>query len=145
MTMVSCGQTAQALVTTYNTWSLENIMDVRASNCINYILPNSLGQKSMDNEEYKAFFAPKMAPFRNFNLSVHDTVVDEAARKVVLHMTSTASTDVGDYRNEYMLKLHMTEDCRKIDKFEEFVDSAYSTKFMADLAKHPSAAKKPNL
>ncbi|KAL9041860.1 MAG: hypothetical protein Q9180_000996 [Flavoplaca navasiana] len=145
MTMASCNQTAQALVTAYNTWTLENIMDVRASNCINYILPNSLGQKSMDNEEYKAFFAPRMASFRNFNLAVHDTVVDEAARKVVLHMTSTASTDVGDYRNEYMLKLHMTEDCRKVDVFEEFVDSAYSAKFMAYLAKHPSAAKKPNL
>ncbi|KAL8670531.1 MAG: hypothetical protein Q9168_004928 [Polycauliona sp. 1 TL-2023] len=145
MATASCNQTAQAFVTAYNSWTLENIMDVRASDCINYILPGSLGQEPMDNEHYKAFFAPRMAPFRNFHLTVHDTVVDEAARKAVLHMTSTASTDIGEYRNEYMVKLHMTEDCRKIDRFEEFVDSGYSAKFMGDLAKNHSPSKKPSL
>ncbi|KAL8650740.1 MAG: hypothetical protein Q9226_005016 [Calogaya cf. arnoldii] len=140
--MASCGQTAQALVAAYNTWTLENIMNVRAFNCMNYILPASLGQTPMDNEKYKAFFAPRMVPFRDFQLTVHDTVVDEAARKVIMHMTSTASTDIGKYCNEYILKLPMTEDCRKVDKFEEFVHSGYSAKFMADLAK---SQRKPSL
>ncbi|KAL8997205.1 MAG: hypothetical protein Q9169_003471 [Polycauliona sp. 2 TL-2023] len=145
MASVSCNQAAKALVTAYNSWNLENIMDVRASDCMNYVLPSSLGQKPMDNEQYKAFFAPRMPPFRNFNLIVHDTVVDEAARKVVLHLTSTASTNIGDYGNEYMLKLHMTDDGRKIVRFEEFVDSGYTAKFMADLARNQSSSKKPNL
>ncbi|KAL8684826.1 MAG: hypothetical protein Q9224_006113 [Gallowayella concinna] len=143
--MASCLQTAQALVSAYNSWTLENIMDVRASDCINYILPASLGRKVMNNEEYVSFFGPRMAPFRNFNLKVHDTVVDEAARKVVLHMTSAASTDIGDYHNEYMLKLHMTEDCRKVDRFEEFVDSAYSAKYMAELQQHQSEPRKASM
>ncbi|KAI4231781.1 MAG: hypothetical protein LQ349_005396 [Xanthoria aureola] len=136
--MASCRETAEALVTAYNSYKLENMMDVRSSDCINYILPHSLGQKPMDNEQYMAWVTPRLPPFRNFTLTVHDTVVDEAARKVVLHMTSTASTDLGDYHNEYMLKLHMTEDRRKVDKFEEFVDSGYSSKVMKELLKHQS-------
>ncbi|KAL8807309.1 MAG: hypothetical protein Q9182_000814 [Xanthomendoza sp. 2 TL-2023] len=143
--MASCLETAKAVVSAYNTWTLENIMDVRASDCINYILPVSLGRKTMNNEEYISFFAPRMAPFRNFNLKVQDTVVDEAARKVVLHMTSTASTDIGDYHNEYMVKLHMTDDRRKIDKFEEFVDSAYSARYMAELQKYQSEQGKASM
>ncbi|KAL8728176.1 MAG: hypothetical protein Q9166_005570 [cf. Caloplaca sp. 2 TL-2023] len=143
--MATCLQTAQALVTAYNTWTLENIMNMRASQCTNYVLPTSLGQKPMNNEEYVAFFAPRMRPFRNFNLTVHDTVVDEAALKVVLYMTSTASTDIGDYQNEYMLKLHMTEDRCKVDKFEEFVDSAYSAKYMAKLQRHLSQSARTKM
>ncbi|KAL8927353.1 MAG: hypothetical protein Q9172_001432 [Xanthocarpia lactea] len=143
--MASCSQTAQALVTAYNTWTLENIMDIRASNCINYILPRSLSQKPMNNEEYIAFFAPSIPLFRNFRLTIHDIVVDESDRKVVMHLTSTASTDIGKYYNEYMLKLHMTEDCRKVDKFEEFVDSGYSAKYMAKLLENPSRARKTSL
>ncbi|KAI4242147.1 MAG: hypothetical protein L6R40_004190 [Gallowayella cf. fulva] len=143
--MASCLQAARALVSAYNTWTLDEIMAIRASDCVNYILPASLDRKAMNNDEYVAFFAPRMPPFKNFNLTVHDTVVDEAPRKVVLHMTSTASTAIGEYRNEYMLKLHITEDRRKIDRFEEFVDSGYSAQFMTKLHQHLSGSTKASI
>ena len=99
----------------------------------------------MNNEEHISFFAPSMPLFRNFRLTIHDIVVDESDRKVVMHLTSIASTDIGKYCNEYMLKLHMTEDCRKVDKFEEFVDSGYSAMYMAKLRENQSRARKASL
>jgi hypothetical protein len=50
-----------------------------------------------------------------------------------MHATSTADSDIGPYANEYALILHFTEDGKKVTKFLEFVDSAFSTKFFADL------------
>jgi hypothetical protein len=51
-----------------------------------------------------------------------------------MHATSTADTDIGRYANEYALILHFTEDGKKVTKFLEYVDSAYSIKFFAALA-----------
>jgi ketosteroid isomerase-like protein len=51
-----------------------------------------------------------------------------------MHATSTADTDIGPYANEYALILHFTEDGKKVTKFLEYVDSAYSIKFFAALA-----------
>ena len=74
-----------------------------------------------------------MLAFKNFNSSSKNTVVDEEAKKVVMHASSTATTDLGDYNNEYILVLHMTEDGTKVHRFEEFVDSKYSTEFLSRL------------
>lgn len=86
-----------------------------------------------------------MPAFQGFHLTVHDTVIDETARKVVMHLTSTASTPIDEYHNEYMLTLHMTEDGHKVDKFEEFVDSKYSADFMARVREFLSQSNKANM
>jgi ketosteroid isomerase-like protein len=51
-----------------------------------------------------------------------------------MHATSTSETDIGPYANEYALILTFTEDGKKVTKFLEYVDSAYSMKFFAALA-----------
>lgn len=99
----------------------------------------------MNNEEYSLFFTPSMEAFEGFSLTVHDTVVDETDRKVAMHVTSTASTSIGEYHNEYRLTLHMTEDGQKIDKFEEFVDSKYSADFMPRVRNFLAQSKKANI
>ena len=50
-----------------------------------------------------------------------------------MHASSKATTDLGDYANEYMIILYMTEDGSKVERFLEFVDSAYSKDFMGRL------------
>lgn len=50
-----------------------------------------------------------------------------------MHASSKAVTDLGDYANEYMIILYMTEDGSKVERFLEFVDSAYSKDFMGRL------------
>lgn len=74
-----------------------------------------------------------MSAFERFHLTVHDSIVDEAARKVLMHALSSASTALRPYNNECLLILHMTEDGRKLDKFYEFVDSAYRADYMRRL------------
>ena len=59
-----------------------------------------------------------------------------------MHASITATTDLGDYGNEYMLVLHMTEDGKKVVRFEEFVDSKYSAEFMPRLREHLAGKQK---
>ena len=96
----------------------------------------------MNNEQYLAYFTPIMPAFRNFHLTVKDTVVDEEARNVAMHAFSTATTDLGDYSNEYMLILHMTMDGTKVTLFEEFVDSKHTAEFFARLREHLEGKQK---
>ncbi|KAL8840724.1 MAG: hypothetical protein Q9170_001242 [Blastenia crenularia] len=135
-------ETVDAFVSAYNSWDMEAIMDVRAPDCMNLIFPVSLGLGPMNNKQYFTYFNSSLAAFQNFHLEIRDVTIDETARKVVLNATSTASTAVGEYQNEYILTLHMTEDGRKIAKFEEFVDSKYSADFMPKLRKSLS---RPNI
>ncbi|KAL8921202.1 MAG: hypothetical protein Q9208_005812 [Pyrenodesmia sp. 3 TL-2023] len=138
-------RTAQTLVTAYNAWDLGAIMDVRSTDCVNCILPASLGRPTMDNEQYRSFFAPNLPLFKGFHLTVLDIIIDEAARKVAMHLSSTATTAIGDYSNEYMLTLHITEDGRKVDRFEEFVDSKYSTDYLSKLRDSVAQSSKANM
>ena len=62
-------------------------------------------------------------------------VDDATTHQSIIHATSTAETKVGHYANEYALILTFTEDGKKVAKFEEFVDSAYSLDFFAKLSK----------
>jgi hypothetical protein len=50
-----------------------------------------------------------------------------------MHASSTAHTSIGNYANEYALFLEFTEDGKKVANIAEFVDSAYTTKFFAEL------------
>ncbi len=136
---------AQALVSAYKSWDLKEIMGVRSTDCVNSILPASLGRPAMDNEEYASFFAPNIPLFEGFHLTVHDTIIDEAARKVTMHLSSRATTAIGKYDNEYMLTLHMTEDGQKVDRFVEFVDSKYSARYMSELRESIAQSSKAAL
>ena len=126
-------ETAHSVIAGFNTWTPESVMAFRAPNCLHQVLPASLGRRPLNNEEYAAYFIPLMPAFRKFQLTVHDVVNDEAARKVAMHVTSTAETDIGKYKNEYMLILYMTEDGRKVQKILEYVDSSHSKDFFARL------------
>ncbi len=108
-------------------------MSFRAPNCIHYILPSSLNRPPLNNEQYAAYFGSIIPAFTGFHVTVHDTIVDEAAQKVLMHASSTATTVLGPYVNEYALILHMTEDGRKVEKFYEFVNSAYTGDYMPRL------------
>ena len=118
--------TAQSAIQGYNTWTPASVLSYRSPTCLHYILPSSLHRPPLNNDQYAAYFTPIMPAFKDFHVTVHDSIVDEAARKVVMYASSSASTALGPYNNEYMLILHMTEDGRQVDRFYEFVDSAYS-------------------
>jgi hypothetical protein len=64
---------------------------------------------------------------------VHRELHDAEARRCVIHASSTANTGIGNYANEYALFLEFTDDGKNVVNIEEFVDSAYSTNFFAEL------------
>ena len=129
-------ETANAAIEGFNTWTAESIMSYRAPNCIHQVLPLSLGRQPLNNEQYKAYFLPIMPAFKNFHVAVQSTVVDVEARQIAMHATSTATTELGEYNNDYVLVLRMTEDGTKVERFEEFVDSKYSVEYLPKLREH---------
>ena len=90
----------------------------------------------MTNEQYLSYFAPIMPAFTHFHVTVKNRVVDVEARQVVLQAESTAMTALGEYRNEYVLVLQMTEEGGLVERFEEFVDSKVSVEFLPRLREY---------
>ena len=132
-------QTASAVISGYNTWSMDAIMAPRSPTCITQILPLSLGMPPMDNKEYVTYFSKILPAFRDFKLTVKDMVVDERERKVCIWASSTAETVIGRYENEYMILIKCDEE-GKVEWFGEFVDASVAGFFrrlrerMAELA-----------
>ncbi|MCJ1371812.1 hypothetical protein MMC20_003032 [Loxospora ochrophaea] len=129
-------ETAHSVIEGYNKFTLESVLSFRAPHCTHHYLPASLNIGPFNNEEFTAYFSQTQFAFRDFHLTVHDTVCEAAARKVAIHLSSSAATDIGEYRNEYMVVLHLTEDGTMVEKFVEFVDSKRSVEFFARLREH---------
>lgn len=110
---------------------------MRSSSCINHTLPASLHVPSRSNSEYGTFLAPMLPLFRGVEFAIiraKETVVDVAARKVVLHCSSRADTDVGAYENEYVFISTMSADGALLDEIVEFIDAAYTVEFKRRIA-----------
>lgn len=60
-------------------------------------------------------------------------ICDADAHTCMVHASSTAHTEIGQYANEYALMLTFTSDGKQVVRFDEFVDSAYSEWFVAAL------------
>lgn len=61
-----------------------------------------------------------------------------------MHVTGRADTPIGPYTNEYMFLMTATEDGELVERFVEFLDSAYSKSFFAkffEYAKKEEAGK----
>lgn len=67
-----------------------------------------------------------------------EEIHDPEANRCIIHASSTAETKIGQYRNEYALILTFSKDGKRVTKFDEFVDSAYSEHFAAALEKASS-------
>ncbi|KAH8714030.1 hypothetical protein GQ44DRAFT_689025 [Phaeosphaeriaceae sp. PMI808] len=133
-TLATQKETAQAVLDAYNAWDVEKILAFRAPDCQQQVLPASMGRPSMSNSEYRERLNQMLPWFRKFTVTVHTAVHDADAHTCIMHATSTAETDIGPYGNEYALILHFTDDGKKVTKFLEYVDSAYSIKFFGALA-----------
>jgi ketosteroid isomerase-like protein len=124
-------QTARSYIDGFNTNTAEGIIASRTPDCKQIIHPSTVPppwkSPPRSNEDYQAWIVPGFKMIRNIRLSLvegQDMLVDDMARKVMLHLRSTGETDAGPYANEYMIVLKMTDDGKLIKEIVEFVDSA---------------------
>lgn len=137
-------QTAFAFLESYNSWDVPSILSVRSLDCLHHTLPATLLVPPRTNSEYASFLEPMLPVFRAVRFeAIHDkqTLVDVEARKVVMHCRSTAVTDVGQYENEYVFILTMSEDGTLLDEIVEFIDSACTQNFRARILSNTAEAK----
>lgn len=80
-----------------------------------------------------------------FRLRLVDGVepaVDEASRKVTLHLKSHSQTPVGLYENEYVWVLTLSQDGKSVDDVLEFADSLYTAEWLPKIKKAAEEAAK---
>ena len=125
-------RTAAAFVESYNVWTMSAIMAIRSPSCVHRILPEAYGIAPLPNAAYEAFLGPFIALFKNVEVVIVDekeTMVDVDARKVSIRMKGCSNTIAGEYRNEYIFILTMSEDGDLVDEVVEFLDSRSSNDF----------------
>jgi hypothetical protein len=67
-TLAAQKETTRAVLDAYNTWDLEKILAFRAPECIQQILPASMGRPSQNNTEYRERLTQIMPWFRKFTV-----------------------------------------------------------------------------
>ncbi len=117
----------------YNDWTVDSMLSPRSTDCIHEIHPASLHRLPMNNTQFSTYFNPFLSVIRDFQLTVHNTVVDTEAKTVAVYLYSKGETDLGPYANEYLLMLHMDEEGEKVERLVKFVDSAYSKEMFPKL------------
>ncbi|KAK1240511.1 hypothetical protein MKX07_004539 [Trichoderma sp. CBMAI-0711] len=128
--------TANAFIAAYNKWTVPDILSIRSPACKHHVLPGN--NPPRNNQEFGQFLEGVIPVIRNFRMHLVDTtqmVVDVEARRVVMHLTSTAETDVGPYGNEYFFVITVSEDGERVDEIVEFLDTAYTAEFLGRLSR----------
>ncbi|RYO94415.1 hypothetical protein DL766_002763 [Monosporascus sp. MC13-8B] len=85
--------------------------------------PSSLQAPDRNCEEYAAFQSWAFTLLDTYSATEVDMVVDETQRKVVYYLNAKGTAPAGEYKNEYIQKLTLTEDGKLIKEFDAFVDS----------------------
>ncbi|RYP61901.1 hypothetical protein DL770_009693 [Monosporascus sp. CRB-9-2] len=85
--------------------------------------PSSLQAPDRNREEYAAFQSWAFTLFDTYSTTEVDMVVDETQRKVVYYLNAKGTASAGEYNNEYIHKLTLTEDGKLLKEFDAFLDS----------------------
>jgi hypothetical protein len=116
-------QTASAYKTAHNEKDPDIIFALCDPKCMHRIGPMSIKNPERNNDEYVAFNAAVFKRMHTYHAETIDTVVDEASRKVVMYLHAQGTADAGEYENQYIITLTMTEDGKKVADQYDFMDS----------------------
>ncbi|KAI2619260.1 hypothetical protein GGR54DRAFT_136297 [Hypoxylon sp. NC1633] len=129
-------ETTKQFLDGYTDMTGESVTRIRSPTCTHRLLPATLKSAPTRNAEYGALvdlLRPVMPGFRMQLVDGTQPMIDEVARKVVLHATSRSETTVGLYENEYVWILTLSEDAKSVDDVVEFADSLYTSEWMQKL------------
>ena len=139
---VTLKKTATDYIDCCNKGTVDAVLSLRTDTCKHTHLPSSLGVPTYNKAEYGAFFGQFIGVMNDSSIRIADDkemVVDVESRKVVMHTKAKANTPVGEYENEYMWILTMTEDGKMIDDIVEFCDSTRAVDLMKKLQAQENA------
>ena len=126
-------QTATCFVDCCNKHTVDSVLSLRTDTCKHTHLPSSLGIPTYDKAEYGEFYGRYTDMMKDCHCWIVDDkemVVDVESRKVVMRVKTKGNTPLGEYENEYMWILTMTEDGEMIEDIVEFCDSAKAIELM---------------
>jgi len=127
-------KTADALVDTFNSMSIPDIIALRNPGCQRTILPYSLQYPPQSNETYRSQLQSIIPAFRNFSLTVYEIIEDVQQRKTIMHLKARADTAAGEYLNEYIWILKFDEE-GMIEDQKEYVDVGVQPRLLPEAAK----------
>jgi len=135
-------RTAERLVAAFNEMDIPAIMSVRSRECTRQFLPQSMNLPNQDNAAYEKSLRWLISAFRNFNLTIQDTIEDLEARKICMWLVARADTAAGEYANEYIWLMAFDESGKKITSINEYVDTVMQKDFFPKLRESIMQANK---
>ncbi|KAI0976325.1 hypothetical protein F4678DRAFT_456651 [Xylaria arbuscula] len=119
-------QTIDTLLNGYSSRSITKLLEPLAPNFHHHVLPQSLSMPIRDIDAFTRHAEGVFGVFEEFKL-IPKTIIDDAATGMVaIHaqMLGTLKSGKGEWKNECMMMVRLTEDGRKVLDIKEFVDSA---------------------
>ncbi|KAI3320403.1 hypothetical protein HD806DRAFT_538243 [Xylariaceae sp. AK1471] len=119
-------QTIDALLEGYGSLSVPKLLELLAPEFHHQTLPESLGMPVRDRAAFAKHAAGIFSVFDNFQM-IPKTVIDDAAAGVVAvdaRMLGTLKGGKGEWENECVMMIRLTEDGLNVLDVREFVDSA---------------------
>jgi hypothetical protein len=94
--------------------NIKTVLSLCAPECIHGTGPLSIRGPLRNNEEYAAFNVEVWTKMLlTYLVNMTDIVVEEAL-KTVVYMDCLATADAGEYVSEYVIKLKLSDDGRKV-------------------------------
>ncbi|KAI1353995.1 hypothetical protein F5Y01DRAFT_34797 [Xylaria sp. FL0043] len=101
----------------------ELVASLMAEHFVARTFPPSLRARSRNRDEYAAFQSWSLTLFDSYTAAETDMAVDEAQLKVMYYLDAKGTAPAGEYQNQYIHKLILTDDGRLIKQFDAFMDS----------------------
>ncbi|KAI1868252.1 hypothetical protein JX265_007075 [Neoarthrinium moseri] len=113
-----------------NAFGEDGLTALAAPGFVAHSLPSSLHAPDRNAEEYAQFQNGAFQMFSSYKTTELDIIVDETQRKVVYYLKSDGEAAGVEYKNEYIHKLTLTEDGKKVKQFDPYLDSQGMISFM---------------
>ncbi|KAI0805215.1 hypothetical protein GGR55DRAFT_283356 [Xylaria sp. FL0064] len=119
-------QTIDTLLDGYSSLSVVKLLEPLAAEFHHQILPETLGMPIRDRDAFTKHAAGVFGVFEEFRM-IRKTIVDDAITGMVVidvRMLGILKSGKGEWNNECIMMVKLTEDGCKVLDIKEFVDSA---------------------
>lgn len=129
-------QTVHNLLDGYGSLSVSTLTSPLADDFKHQVLPESLGMPARDKASFEQHAAGIFSVFESFAM-IPKAVFEDSERNAVVvsaRMQGTLKGGKGEWRNECVMMVTLSEDGTKVLEVQEFVDSAKALEMRAKMA-----------